>query len=237
MNTTSNTSTTPNSTTPTSTTDARTRLRPSALVAGIRDELGRQIKDPTAAYAALGASDVVAQRVGKAARHGAALAERVRRTDGADATHLPRLAVGQALTVAGRLEETYGHMATRGRGVAQRVKDGTQASELLRLAVVTLNRARPDRSSAVVVGETVTVTRETTAVKVGPDTASATTDTAVTTDTATVTPDTVTVTPEAATATVHANGTAPMTTGAPTTKTRATRKPAAGKGTDSTPSA
>ena len=200
-----------------STADARARLRPGALVAGIRDELGRQIKDPKAAYAALGASDVVARRVGEAARHGAAFAERVRRTDGVDATHLPRLAVGQALTVAGRLEEAYGDMATRGRGVAQRVKDGTQASELLRLAVVTLNRARPDRSSTVVVGETVTVTRETTA--------------------ATVTPDAATVTPDAATVTANANGKTPTGTEAPATKPRATRKPAASKGTDSTPSA
>lgn len=127
----------------------------------LSDALRRQLSDPTPVYAALGASEIVVRRVGTVARQGAALAARIRADEGVDATHLPRLAVGQALTVAGKLETAYGDMAERGRGVAQRVRDGRQATELLRLAFVTLNRARPgQRSSTVVVGETVSVVRE-----------------------------------------------------------------------------
>jgi hypothetical protein len=203
----------------------RARLRPGSLVAGLstlREEVSRQLKDPTPAYAALGASDAVARRVGEAARHGAAIAERVRRSDGVDATHLPRIAVGQALTVAGRLEEVYGEMATRGRDVVQRVRDGRQASELVRLAVVTINRARPDRddrsaaaaaAAVVVVGETVTVTRE--ADRTAEPTAATVTGTAPVTDAA----------PATAPETVAAE------TVAKTSAPRAARKPTAAKQT------
>jgi hypothetical protein len=140
--------------------DVRSRL-PRTVTAGLdglRDEVGRQLKDPTPAYAALGAGDVVARRVGEVARHGAVLAGRARRDGGVDATHLPRLAVGRALTLAGKVEETYGEMAVRGRAVARRARDGRPAGELVRLALLALDRARPpfgERRPTVVVGETV----------------------------------------------------------------------------------
>jgi hypothetical protein len=145
--------------------DVRSRL-PRTLTSGLdslRDEMGRQLADPTPAYAALGAGEVVARRVGEAARHGAALAQRVRRDGGAEAGHLPRLAVGRALTLAGKVEETYGEMATRGRDVARRARDGRSTSELVRLAVLTLDRARragEERRPTVVVGETVPAASE-----------------------------------------------------------------------------
>jgi hypothetical protein len=145
--------------------DVRSRL-PRTLTSGLdslRDEMGRQLADPTPAYAALGAGEVVARRVGEAARHGAALAQRVRRDGGAEAGHLPRLAVGRALTLAGKVEETYGEMAARGRDVARRARDGRSTSELVRLAVLTLDRARragEERRPTVVVGETVPAASE-----------------------------------------------------------------------------
>jgi hypothetical protein len=145
--------------------DVRSRL-PRTLTSGLdslRDEMGRQLADPTPAYAALGAGEVVARRVGEAARHGAALAQRVRRDGGAEVGHLPRLAVGRALTLAGKVEETYGEMAARGRDVARRARDGRSTSELVRLAVLTLDRARragEERRPTVVVGETVPAASE-----------------------------------------------------------------------------
>ncbi|MGF1646268.1 MAG: hypothetical protein ACFCVF_05045 [Kineosporiaceae bacterium] len=159
--------TTTSRTTPGTSTTGRTRLSdvrarlPRTLTAGLdslRDEVGRQLADPTPAYVALGAGDAVARRVGVAARHGAALAQRVRRDGGVEAGHLPRLAVGRALTLAGKVEEAYGEMATRGRDVARRARDGHSTSELVRLAVLTLDRARgagDERRPTVVVGETV----------------------------------------------------------------------------------
>jgi F420-0:gamma-glutamyl ligase-like protein len=147
----------------TTTTDNSTRANAAGTDKSrtIADAIRRQLADPTPVYAALGASEVVARRVEQVARQGAAFVAKVRAEDGVDASHLPRFAVGHALTVAGKLETAYGDMAERGRGVAQRVKDGRQATELLRLAFVTLNRARPGHSSpTVVVGETVTVTTE-----------------------------------------------------------------------------
>ncbi|MGF1660851.1 MAG: hypothetical protein ACFCVG_00015 [Kineosporiaceae bacterium] len=140
--------------------DVRSRL-PRTLTSGLdtlRGEVGRQLADPTPAYAALGAGDVVARRVGEAARHGAALAQRVRRDGGSDAGHLPRLAVGRALTLAGKVEEAYDGMANRGRDVARRARGGRPTSELVRLAVLALDRARragEERRPTVVVGETV----------------------------------------------------------------------------------
>lgn len=138
---------------------------PRSAFSGLREGLGTRLKDPTPAYAALGASEVVVTKVREAARQGAALASRMRSSEsGVSAADLPRLAVGRALLAAGRAQEAYGDLATRGRGVAERLHDGRQPAELLRLAFVTVSRLRPASGSAgatVVVGEAVAVTTQT----------------------------------------------------------------------------
>jgi hypothetical protein len=137
----------------------------SALREELARQLNRQINQPTVVYAALGASDVLAHRVQDAARQGAALASRVRPQEGGlDASQLPRLAVSRALTVAGRIESAYGDLAAHGREVAERMRDGRQTSDLVRAALLAVNRVRPGgpggSPSTVVVGETVSVTTE-----------------------------------------------------------------------------
>ncbi len=118
-------------------------------------------------YAALGASDLIAERArqvaASATRHGSELAERARAWNNGvsvEAADVPRIAVSRALKVASQVEEAYEGLSSRGRVVADRVRDGRNASDVVRQAFATLTRQRPDSpvrpaTGAVVIGETV----------------------------------------------------------------------------------
>ncbi|GEM_PF-5989489 len=134
----------------------------------IRHDLSKKLNDPTAVYVAIGASDFVAERARQVAatavRQGAELADRARSLNtsaSVDATDVPRLVLSRALKVAGQVEAVYEDLASRGRDVAERARDGAGGNDLVRRAVATLTR-RADvvttGSGAVVVGETVQTT-------------------------------------------------------------------------------
>ncbi|MGL5859543.1 MAG: hypothetical protein ACRC35_14285 [Angustibacter sp.] len=114
-------------------------------------DLRRATIDRTPVYAVVGAADLVVQKARQASEAAAEVAvEQVERAR-ADldlralqqrAQHVPARAVQRGLELAGRADETYSELATRGAELVERVRRQPATRDLVRQGRATVSRSR-----------------------------------------------------------------------------------------------